>query len=392
MTTASSETTADSDVIALFHGHAEIRAFLAARFIDDRDHESSTAAAIKRHSPNSIDVVVDRVVAETPRCRTLRLRRRDGGELPYFMAGQYVGVGVAGTSRPYAISSSPLALEGYDITVAAVPGGRVSGHLLDIACVGDEFVITGPMGTFFHNPLFHGDDVVFLAGGSGVTPAMSMIREIVDRGLDRRFHLVYGARTAEDILFRTELDAIAAAHPGIRVEYVLSEPASDWSGPTGFLSGATIESVVGALGARMCYVCGPTAFQDFAVGQLRALGQPSRRIRVEANGAPPRPEQDPNWPAGVDPDASVRLTAVGRTVETRCGQTLLDALEGEGMRIPAGCRSGECGLCRVRVADGDVVVAAQTKLRMSDGVTNHVHACVAYPLSDSRIEVWPGVC
>ncbi|WP_067539235.1 2Fe-2S iron-sulfur cluster-binding protein [Nocardia crassostreae] len=391
MTTGTSETTADSDIITLFDGHAEIRADLADREIDDRDYESETAAAIQRHSPTSIDVVVDRVVEETPRCRTLRVRRRDGGELPYFMAGQYIGVDVAGTTRPYAISSSPVALDGYDITVAAVAGGRVSGHLLEIAGAGDQLAITGPMGSFFHNPLFHGEDVVFLAGGSGVTPAMSMIREIVDRGLDRRFHLIYGARTAEDILFRAELDAITAAHPGIRVDYVLSEPDAGWSGRTGFLDGATIESVVGALRARMCYVCGPTAFQDFAIGQLRALGQPARRIRTEANGAPPHPERDPNWPAYADPDAPVLLTVAGRTFETRCGRALLDALEDEGIRTPTGCRSGECGLCRVRVVDGDVIGAAQTKLRMSDRATNHVHACVSYPLSDTEIEAWSGV-
>ena len=86
------------------------------------------------------------------------------------MAGQYVNVFLDGTSRPFAISSSPTGLHHYDLTVRRVPGGRISNMLIDTVSVGEILTTTGPMGTFFHNPLFHGSDVVFLAAARAWHP------------------------------------------------------------------------------------------------------------------------------------------------------------------------------------------------------------------------------
>lgn len=359
-----------------FDGAAEVLDEIAAREPDTRDYLSETRRIVDTYHPRRLHLIVAGIVDETPTTKTFRFKGVDRESLPPFLAGQYVNVFIDGTSRPFAISSSPTRLDHYDLTVRRVPGGRISNMLIDTVNVGETLTTTGPMGTFFHNPLFHGSDVVFLAGGSGVAPAMSMIREIADRGPDRRFRLVYGSREADDIIFHDELDQLAATHPNIEVHHVIGD----------LLTADTITESVGHLDGRMVYVCGPQVFYPFALEQLTALGHPRRRIRFEANGAPADPSAEPGWPADVDADGLVTVTVDGSSFQTPRSRPLLDALEDNGIRPEAACRSGECSLCRVRVCEGQVYTAPQAKLRMSDARSGYTHSCVAYPISDVELE------
>jgi ferredoxin-NADP reductase len=362
----------------LYDRYAEISAEIDDRPADTGDHVGDTARDIAAHHPRRLHLRVAQVIPETASTATFRLVAEDSSALPAFLAGQYVNVFFDGTSRPYAMSSSPAHLDHYDLTVRRVPGGRVSNALLDRVAVGDALVTTGPMGTFHHNPLFHGDDLVFIAGGSGVVPAMSMIREIVDGDLDRRFHLIYGSRSSDDVIFGEALDAIR--HPGITVDTVIEE--SD-----GLITADRITRLAGPLAGRMVYVCGPQALYPYAVAQLSALGHARRRIRFEANGAPTDPTAQASWPAGVDPQHEVTVTVGDRSFHTTCGRPLLDALEDHGFTPEVGCRSGECSLCRVQVLSGQVHSADEARPRMSDAASGYVHSCVAYPVSDVTLRV-----
>ncbi|WP_067465098.1 FAD-binding oxidoreductase [Nocardia amamiensis] len=370
-----------------FDGAAQILAEIDSRIPDTRDHRAETRTTIDTYHPKRLQLVVAEIIDETASTKTFRLEGLDHRELPPFLAGQYVNVFIDGTSRPYAISSAPAQLGRYDLTVRRVPGGRVSNLLIDTAQTGQILTTTGPMGTFHHNPLFHGNDVVFLAGGSGVAPAMSMIREIVERDLDRTFHLIYGSRQASDVIFRAELDELAARHPGITVDHVIAEPDADWPGATGFLTADTIKALAGDLNGRMVYVCGPQALYPYALEQVTALGHPRKRIRFEANGAPSDPTAQPHWPTGVDPAGEVTVTAGDTSFRTPRNRPLLDALEDKGIRPEAACRSGECSLCRVRIVKGEVHTAEEARLRLSDDRFGYTHSCVAYPISDVEIDL-----
>ncbi len=360
-----------------YDGAAEILDDIAARTPDTRDYLAETQRIVDTYHPRRLHLIVVGVVDETPTTKTFRLKGVDREGLPPFLAGQYVNVFIDGTSRPYAISSSPSHLEHYDVTVRRVPGGRISNLLIDTVGVGEVLTTTGPMGTFFHNPLFHGSDVVFLAGGSGVAPAMSMIREIAELGLDRRFRLIYGSRDGDDVIFGEELARLAAAHPNIEVHTVIGD----------LLTAERITGLVGDLDGRMVYVCGPQVFYPFALEQLTALKHPRRRIRFEANGAPADPTAERGWPADVDAGGLVTVTVDGTSFQTPRNRPLLDALEDNGIRPEAACRSGECSLCRVRVCQGTVYTAEQAKLRMSDARSGYTHSCVAYPISDVELEL-----
>lgn len=367
--------------------HAEqVLADIDTAAADHRDHRHDVRAMIDTYHPKLLDLVVTDAIEETLSCKTFRLRQVNGESLPPFLAGQYINLYLDGTSRPFAFSSSPRNRDYYDLTVRRVAGGRISNMLLDSAYPGDVFTSTGPMGTFHHNPLFHGDNVLFLAGGSGVAPAMSMIREIVDTGLDRRFHLIYGSRSCDDIIFADELDSLSAHH-NITVDKVITDADPSWTGPTGLLSASTISTLTGGLDNRMVYVCGPQPLYPYALEQLAALGHPRRRVRFEANGAPVDPTTQTHWPADTDPDEHVTVTVGEVSFRTPRRRPLLDALEDNGVYPEAACRSGQCSVCRVRVVDGQVVEAQEAQLRLSDKQFGYTHSCVAYPLTDIELKL-----
>ncbi|MGW1616079.1 FAD-binding oxidoreductase [Streptomyces sp. NPDC002285] len=373
------------DVVERLKEHAERQ----------QEHPAEARAEVEPLHPRKLDLTVAEVIEETSTTKTLRLRASDGGSLPPFRAGQYISldvrVGGVSTNRAFSLSSSPTQRDHYDLTVRRLPSGLVSGYLLDEVSVGDRFTSGGPMGTFTHDPLFHGDDVVFLAGGSGVAPAMSMIREIVELGLPRRMTLLYGSRRSDDIIFKDELDAIEQEHPNIVVHHVLAENEPGWTGAVKPLDAALIGELAGPLAGRMAYLCGPAYKYPYLTGELKSLGQPGRRIRKEANYIAAPPPETPGWPAGLDTKEEVTVSVRGRgSFQMPRGQELIYALEENGMPPQASCRSGECGDCRVKVCSGEVFHAEEARVRMADRRFGYAHSCVAYPLTDIEVDFKPG--
>jgi len=291
--------------------YAGIVASIAAAPPSQADELRATepATVVARLHPRRLSLTVTDVIAETPTTTTLRMASI-GPDLPPFLAGQYVNLFVdldgTRTSRPFAISSAPADRGHYDLTVREAARGFVSPYLVRRVKPGDTFSSTSPMGEFFHNPLFHGDRLMFLAGGSGVTPARSMIRDIAARGGARRLHLVYGSKDPDDIIFRAELDELAHANDTIDVTHVISQPDHSWGGRTGFINGDLIAELAGPHLHQMTYylyLSGPPAIYDFCVGELQRLGVARRRVRYEANGPPAEPQRLHDWPGHLDPAA-----------------------------------------------------------------------------------------
>lgn len=350
----------------------------------------AVAKQIAKLHPKRLTLTVAEVIRETETSKTLRLMSDDGAPLPLFQAGQYINLfltvdGVE-TARPFAISSPPQCRSHYDVTVRNVPGGFVSPYMVNQMFEGQVLYTSGPMGSFFYNPLFHGTDLVFLAGGSGVAPAMSMIKDIINKQRPVTFHLIYGSRRTDDIIFRQELRDLAKAHEFLTVDEVISDPHEGYRGHTGFLTAETIRRLTGDPVKKMFYLCGPNAMYDFCKPELTKLGIPGRRIRIEANGPPPAPTLLQGWPEGLDKHQEVTVTVRGRgQFKMPVGEPLLNAMERNGYQVENACRSGECSLCRVKVLNGEVLNPPQSHLRSSDRAFGWTHACVAFALSDIEI-------
>ena len=340
------------------------------------------------HPPELTLRVVD-VIQETPSTKTLRLTPIEA-RLPPFLAGQYIPlfVEVEGirTSRPYSISSSPKQTGFYDITVRQVPGGLVSNYLMDRVKKGDRLDSAGPQGNFYHNPLCHDRHMVCIAGGSGITPFMSMIREIVECGLDRDVTLLYGNRHVDDVIFHKELDALSRRFDNITYIPVIEKPAETYQGACGFINAALIGEVLGKTQDKTFFLCGPQGMYDFCLPELESLGVAKRKIRKEMYGPPDNICDYPGWPSGIGAEDAFQVAVQdGGTISARAGTPLLVSLEKNGILPPSICRSGECSMCRVKVLSGRVFQPAGTPVRESDTRFGYVHACVSFPLEDLEI-------
>lgn len=351
--------------------------------------KGAVAGIINRLHPKSLTFRVSRIIDETTSTRTLRLVA-DGGYLPPFQAGQYINLFVdingVRTSRPYSISSSPSQTGYYDVTVRRVPDGFVSSHLMESINVGDRLESTSPAGQFHYNPLFHGKELVFLAGGSGITPFMSMIRDVTDRGLGRNIHLIYGCRTADDVIFKEELRQRAADFDNFRFSTVVSEPEAGYEGLKGFITSSLINDLTGIDG-KMFSLCGPEAMYRFVLGELEKLGIPKRMIRQEVFGPPDDITDQPGWPVEIRATDSFKVVFNGTPIEARADEPLMNSLERSGKVLPAQCRSGECSLCRTRLVSGKVFQPQGVKMRKSDTTFGYIHPCMAYPLEDLELKL-----
>ena len=339
--------------------------------------------------PKKLNLRISEIRQDTTTAKTFRLVST-AQYLPPFQAGQYINLFVeisnVRTSRPYTISSPPNQTAYYEITVRRVENGFVSAYLLDEVKVGDTFESTSPTGRFCYNPIFHGDDLVFVAGGSGITPFKSMIREVTDRRLDRRVCLIYGNRFADDIIFKQEMEDRAARHENLTVHTVISEPEKGYSGLTGFITAELIKELTGSLDDKMFYVCGPEAMYTFVLAELEKLGIPGRRIRVEVFGPPTDAKSQPGWPEDVSVNDSFSVKMKGKTtIKAKAGEPLMNSLERAGIVVAASCRSGECSLCRTKLVSGKVFQPRGVKLRKSDRTFGYIHPCMAYPLEDLEI-------
>ncbi len=373
-------------------GYAEIKeeiAVLKKYGTDFTLQKGEVARIINLHHPKKLSLRISQIIHETESTKTFRLVSSTR-PLPPFQAGQYINLFVevdgVRTSRPYSISSPPSQTAYYDITVRRVAEGFVSTYLLDEVKVGDIFQSTSPSGQFYHNPLFHGENLVFLAGGSGITPFMSMIREITDRGLNRQVQLIYGNRINDDIIFNKEMEERSACCDNVTVHSVLSEPADGYNGLSGFITAELIKERVGNLDDKMFYVCGPAAMYTFVLGELKKLGIPKRKIRMEVFGPPPDIKSQPGWPEDVSINDRFDVKMKGKTtIKAKAGEPLMNSLERAGIVVTASCRSGECSLCRTKLVSGKVFQPRGVKLRKSDRAFGYIHPCMAYPLENLEI-------
>lgn len=364
------------------------RAIMRRNGRDYRIDRFQTCGITGKIHPRVLRLRVTEIRQENEIAKTFRLVSADG-YLPVFEAGQYLNLfteidGVR-TSRPYSISSSPRQRAYYEITVGRIATGFVSDYFLDGIKVGDELEANGPAGVFHYNPVFHKKRSVFLAGGTGITPFMSMTREILEQGRDREIYFLYGGRNSQISTFHQELTALAARHPNLHYALVLSEPEPGWTGKTGFLTADCIKEFVPDMADCTYYLCGPTVMTDFCIKALAESGISGGQVRREVFGARQDIQNEPGWPAEVAPDTVFQLKVGERTVPALAGESILTALERNGIRVNVCCRSGECSFCRVRLIGGKVFMPRGVLLRLADEKFGYLHSCKAYPISDLEI-------
>jgi ferredoxin-NADP reductase len=230
---------------------------------------------------------VARVIDETPHARTLVL---DVPGWPGHRAGQHLDVRLTAedgyqAERSYSIATAPedpdLAL-----TIERIDDGEVSPYLAGDVLVGDQFEVRGPIGGHFTWRSSDGGPLLLIAGGSGLVPLMAMLRHRAATGSDADARLLLSAREWGAVLYREELERLAAADPTLSISYTLTRVTPpDWTGFARRVDPEMLRAVGPAPSADpKVFVCGPTPFVEAVADALVGLGHPADAIHTERFG------------------------------------------------------------------------------------------------------------
>jgi len=225
--------------------------------------------------------------AETPRVRTLRLHA-DGW--PGHRAGQHLDVRLTAEDGYQAFRSYSIATEPDDelaITVERLDDGEVSPYLVDELREGDRIEVRGPIGGYFVWDGSEPGPLLLIGGGSGIVPLMAMIRHRAATGSSTPTRLLYSSRTLEDVIYREELDELAARKDGFELFHTLTRTQPDgWTGYGRRIDAEMLRDVAWpAAEEPQVFVCGSTRFVDTAADSLVALGYEPQRVKTERFGA-----------------------------------------------------------------------------------------------------------
>ncbi len=206
----------------------------------------------------------------------------ESGKVPHFVPGQFAFLHILspdGSSiirRPYSIASSPSSA--YLEFAIDMVGGQMTGRLENLA-PGDIIGVEGPAGHMVFN---NEQRAAFIAGGTGVSPFISMLRHAAEKGLRGEFVLFYSTKTEAHILFRTELAALQSRNPGIRVVVTLTREApAGWKGETGRINKEMLAKHTREPGGFDWWVCGPPLMVKAVRECLSELSVDPRRLRLE---------------------------------------------------------------------------------------------------------------
>jgi ring-1,2-phenylacetyl-CoA epoxidase subunit PaaE len=313
-----------------------------------------------------------------------------------YKAGQFLTLnlhlGGETIRRAYSLASSPFTDKNLKIAIKRVKDGKISNLLNDSLQVGDILETLEPMGVF--TPEIKPENAlqyVFWAGGSGITPIISMVKSILHVEPKSRILLVYASRNEESIIFKQELNRLEAQNANrLRVLHVLSQPLNCWKGFTGRLDKAKVEQIFAELPQDLPlsqWMCGPA-------GMMQTIEE----VCKEKNLIPPKKE---SFTASIEESAQRKIEESGNKIVERevtvkydgetyhfkvaPNQSILDAALALDIDLPYSCQSGLCTACMGKCVSGKVIMTEDdclTEQEIKDGV---VLTCVAHPLSDDVV-------
>jgi ferredoxin-NADP reductase len=293
-----------------------------------------------------------------------------------YKAGQFLTLRVTVDGRDlrrcYSMSSAPVEND-MQITIKRDPGGVVSNWLNDTASEGDEIHAAPPEGRFLLRD--EGDEIVAFAGGSGITPIMSLVRMALANSA-KRIRLFYANRGRDSVIFADALDRLAGTHADrLVVEH-------HYDDDSGVVTPAAIEAFIVGAGDADYYVCGPGPFMDAVEAAVLESGVAKNRVHLERFSVEPVPA---DVSAGSQATEQVIIELEGRktTADYRPGNTLLQTARMSGLRAPSSCETGSCGTCMARIVAGSARMLNNDALEDDEVAEGWVLTCQSLPTSQT---------
>ena len=311
-----------------------------------------------------------------------------------FLPGQYLTLKLKINGeeirRSYSICSSPFANEALRIAIKKVKDGKGSNYLNDQLQVGASIEVMSPMGNF-HSPLHpeHQKHYLLFAGGSGITPMLSIIKSVLEKEAKSNITLFYCNKNEEQTIFRSELEHIAQqAGKRLVIKYILEEPAEQVADIyMGLLDATKVNALIENHGGLQqnfeIFICGPTPMMQIVESALKNLQIDPKRVHIEYFTAALESAKNSDSTAEnitshvtivIDGDETILA------IET-AGPAILDAAIDADLDVPFACKGAVCCTCRAKVLEGKVIMDNNFALSEEEVAEGYILTCQAHPVT-----------
>ena len=342
-------------------------------------------------------LTVAEIVAETAEASSIRFEIPDELREDFaFRAGQHLTLRATingeEVRRNYSLCTAPAESD-WMVTVKRIGGGLFSNWVGDQLRVGDTVDVMVPHGSFTTDyDAANSRHLVGIAGGSGITPIMSLIKTLLREEPQSRFTLLYGNRDSSSVIFLEALAALKDKHLSrFEIYHFLDQEEQDIDLFNGMLNRERLDEAIAALvpdasNVDGWFICGPGPMMDAAQDALLERNIPKERVHIERFTADRPPEAVSREIAQLQSRAegvTISVTLDGRTrrVPFKAGN-ILDSARAAGLPAPFACKAGVCATCRARVTKGSIEMAARFGLTDEEVAAGYVLTCQSVPLGD----------
>ncbi len=349
------------------------------------------------------ELTVENIHQETHDVKTFRFVHPEG-DIPFVhRPGQYMTLtlNIHGqmVKRSYTIASSPSQRGHVELTIKRNPEGLVSRYMHDELKVGDKIRIGAPGGKFFFDDR-QSKAVVLIAGGVGITPLMSILRNLTDRSWRGKIYFINAIRSQDDRIYEAELSHLKNRFVNLHVLTYFSQskpsalavdPSERWQEKSGYINAQDLLAFIPGLQELPIFLCGPDPMMQAVRKTFNSIGVPNDRISTEefvsprGNVSAPEPttESPSETSVGNVQSATVSFELSSQSADIESSTTILEAAEQAGVTLPWECRAGICGQCKVRCTSGRVRMDSRDALSKTEEAAGFILACQSHPVTGS---------
>lgn len=352
---------------------------------------------VKEESKDSryINLIVKEVIQETANAVTLVFEQPENGNLQY-KPGQFITliipIKVKKIRRAYSLCSSPFLNENPAVTIKCVTGGVMSNYINNEVKTGDIIEIMKPMGFFTPNLSKENKKHFYLiAGGSGITPLLSITKSVLKEEIDSKVSLIYANKDENSIIFKTKIEALENEYSDrFTTTHCLEKPSENWSGLTGWFNVEKLQNVFrktkdDTFSQVEYYICGPQTMMNIVMDTCTKMGVPDDNKHIESFVAGNTSPKDIITDELKTQEVTIILHDEEHKFEVKPDNTILETGLNNNIDMPYSCQSGLCTACRGKCISGKI------KMDEEDGLTNqekeegYVLLCVGHPLTDDVV-------
>jgi len=349
------------------------------------------------HGPHYYELKVKKVIAETKDAIQIVFAQPEGKAISY-KSGQFltliVQIDGKDVRRAYSLCSAPGVDSDLAVAVKRVEKGLMSNWLPDNLKEGDVVKVMEPMGQFTteYNPSSKRHAIMF-AGGSGITPMLSLIKSSLTHEPDSIVSLIYCNRDVDSIIFRDVLDEMQTRYEGrLHVIHVLDNAPMNWQGYSGLLNKEMLAKLFEripdwGIDKTTYLMCGPEGMMKNVEGLLAESKIPSDKIHKESfvQGTIDKQKPASSGAAGQSYEVTIRYDGDEFTITVPPNKAILETALESGHDLPYSCQSGLCTACRGKCLSGEVRLDEEDGLSASERAEGYVLTCVGHPVSDNVV-------